>query len=166
MGFDPGVFGMAKRLLFDFRLMFRYPNEVSADVARDLLGTTLAPGVEPHEYWLRRALGHYLLARFDDALRALGLALSHDAASGEAHYLRGVCLQLLALEAAQRDPTFPLVLSPEAKQRFELARDAFLRALELNPDDDESRQMVVGLRFLLGEAEPGDEASLPETTDP
>lgn len=144
---------MAKRLLFDFRLMLGYPCEASVEAARELLGASLQPGGAPAEYWLRRALGHYLLARFDDALRALGLAIGHDARSAEAHHLKGVCLQLIALEAAQKDPNFPLVLTEEAKQRFELARAAFNRALELNPDDDESRQMVVGLRYLLGEAE-------------
>lgn len=136
----------------DLRFLLRYPLEASRESALALLANSagLGPGEAPGEYWFRRGLGHYLLARFDDAARALAIALSHDARLAEAHHLRGVCLQLIGLEAASRDPGFPESVAPEARLLFEKARACFERCIALNPGDEETRQLRAGVCLLLG----------------
>lgn len=98
------------------------------------------------EHWLKRAVLLYSLRRFEEALQCLRLVLAAEPRHAEAHFLRGVCWQLLALERA------PRLAEPDraARDLLERARDAFRRAARLAPGDEEARACIATLEALLG----------------
>lgn len=101
------------------------------------------------DYWYLRGHRKYLERDFRGAVEALNIALLHDPDRGEAHFTKGVCLQLAAIAEAEADGGFPDQVSPRAHSMLVKARWAFSIAHELNPHDEEARTYILGIEALL-----------------
>jgi hypothetical protein len=101
------------------------------------------------EYWYLRALRRYLTRDFHGATDALNLVLLQEPALAEAHFLKGICLQLAALETAELSTDFPDAIPPHAHTLLLKARWSFAIVLDLNPGDEEARTYLAGIEALL-----------------
>ncbi len=109
-----------------------------------IIGTIRAP-----HYWYLRGLRRYISRDFDGAIDAMNRALVQDGEFAEAHFLKGVCNQLVAVITAQRSPDFPDKIPLEAHARLLKARWSLSIALDLNPQDEEARTYLQGIESLL-----------------
>lgn len=107
----------------------------------------LKRGIGTFNIWMKRA--HYLhgLGRYEDAIQAVQEALLHEPHSSDAHFLMGVCFQLLALDEAGGD--FDEPLTEEVHSLLESAALAFEATLELNPGDEEAGMYLTNIRCLI-----------------
>lgn len=100
-------------------------------------------------YWYLRGLRRYYARDFGGAADALNLALLQDPVLAEAHFLKGVCLQLAAIEAGKGHAGFPARLPARSHALLLKARWSLAIALDLNPQDEEARTYLGGIEALL-----------------
>lgn len=101
------------------------------------------------DYWYLRGHRKYLERDFRSAVEALNISLLHDPTRPEAHFTKGVCLQLMGLSEAEAAGSFPETVTPRAHSILMKARWAFSIALELNPHDEEARTYMAGIEALV-----------------
>ena len=101
------------------------------------------------DYWFLRGYRHYLDRDFAGAVEALNVCLLHDPGRAEAHFHKGVALQLLGLGEAEGYPGFPAHVPARAHALLLKARWAFQVVLDINPADEEARTYLAGLEALL-----------------
>lgn len=101
------------------------------------------------EYWYKRGLSHYMSCRFEAGVNALNIALLYEPEMAEAHFLKGVCLQLAALEEGEKGADFPIAVPPRARSLFMRAKWSFTACIRLNPSDEEARFHIAGIEALL-----------------
>lgn len=105
--------------------------------------------IRPAQYWYLRGLRRFIARDFDGAIDAMNRALVQDGDFAEAHFLKGVANQLIAVISAKHLPGFPDQLPPSAHTRLLKARWSLNIALELNPQDEEARTYLQGIEALL-----------------
>lgn len=134
----------------DAQSLFRAPVGTDEELLSIFLkynDVLLKRGVSTFNIWMKRAHYLYGLGRYEDAVDAIQEALVHDPASADAHFMLGVNLQLLGLEATGGKLEDPL--GEESRNWLEAAALAFKATLELNPADEEANGYLVNLRCLL-----------------
>ena len=101
------------------------------------------------DYWYLRGFRKYLERDFASAVEALNISLLHEPGRAEAHFTKGVCLQLAALDEGMQITEAPERMPARAHSLLMKARWAFSIALELNPEDEEARTYLQGIEALL-----------------
>lgn len=101
------------------------------------------------DYWYLRGYGHYLQRDFAAAVEAFNVGLLHEPGRAEAHFHKGIALQLLGLAEAEGYPGFPAHVPARAHSLLLKARWAFQVVLDINPADEEARTYLQGLEALL-----------------
>lgn len=133
----------------DLHGLLRAPQNVDEELLRIFLkynNVLIERGISTFNIWMKRAHYLYNLKRYEEATQAIQEALLHEPHSADAHFLLGVCLQLMAAEESGGDlDELPL----NVRALFETALVAFEATLELNPDDEEARSCLTNLRCLL-----------------
>ncbi len=104
-------------------------------------------GIGSFNIWMKRANYLYGLERLEEAIMAVDMALAHDRANTEALFLKGVCLQLLALRESGDGFEGPLADIPLRLLRE--AKGVFEQVVAANPNDDEAHTYLTNLRCLL-----------------
>lgn len=135
---------------FDIKTMLRYPAGTDKEILKIYLeynDILVTKGIGSYNIWMKRANYLYALERLEEAVLALDMALEHDPRSSEGHFLKGVCLQLIALR--ENEGSFDGMLGEIPLRLLKEAKRAFETALMLNPADDEAVQYITNLRCLL-----------------
>jgi hypothetical protein len=120
-------------------------------VPRDTEARTLLTNgiIDAAQYWYLRGLRRYLARDFAGTADAMNLALLHNPRFSEAHFLKGVSQQLIAIQVAEKSPDFPERLPPRAHSLLLKARWSLLIAVDMNPEDEEARTYLQGIEALL-----------------
>ncbi len=145
----------------DIHSLLRAPQNVDRELLQIFLkynNVLIERGISTFNIWMKRAHYLYNLGDYEEATSAIQEALLHDPHSADAHFLLGVCLQLMAAQEAGGDLDGELPLNVRAL--FETALVAFETTLEMNPDDEEARSSLTNLRCLI--YEPGAQQLLGE----
>lgn len=103
----------------------------------------------PVRAWHLLGYRRYLERDFRGAVVALHRAVLADDHHAESHFLKGICLQLMALDDAEKHPGFPAQVPTTAQGLLLKAEWAFRTVIELNPMDQEARTYLQGLEALL-----------------
>jgi tetratricopeptide (TPR) repeat protein len=134
----------------DLRSLLRAPQGVDEELLQIFLkynNVLIDRGISTFNIWMKRAHYLYNLKKYNEATNAIQEALIHDPHSADAHFLLGVCLQLMAVDEADGDLDGELPMNVRAL--FETAMVAFEATLELNGEDEEARSCLTNLRCLL-----------------
>lgn len=143
--------------------MLRYPHGADPEILKIYLEYSdilIRKGIGSYNIWMKRAHYLYALGRMEDAVMAVDEALTYKPADVEAFFLKGVCLQLLALRESGDGFDGPLV---EASSRLlKQAKGCFEAVLVQNPDDHEAMAFLTNIRCLLYSPMPASRGDLPE----
>lgn len=134
----------------DVHTLLRAPQGVDEELLQIFLkynNVLIDRGISTFNIWMKRAHYLYNLNRYEEATNAVQEALLHNPHNADAHFLLGVCLQLMAAKEADGKLEDDMPLSVRAL--FDTAMAAFEATLELNPEDEEAELALSNLRCLI-----------------
>lgn len=134
----------------DVHTLLRAPQGVDEELLEIFLkynNVLIDRGISTFNIWMKRAHYLYNLNRYEEATNAVQEALLHDPHNSDAHFLLGVCLQLMAAKEAGGRLEDDMTLS--VRSLFDTAMAAFEAVLDLNPDDEEAEMALSNLRCLV-----------------